>query len=123
VAHGKAGIRLHISWVYSEEIDSTAEFYSKALGLECIRETADSRIFATSENAAIGLCRVFDDRVVDPKGGMISFVSDDVDGWYRRLLDRGLTIDAPPRRMRQFGIYSFFVRDPNGYIIEFQQFD
>ena len=63
------------------------------------------------------------DRVVEPNGGMISFVTDDVDGWYRHLLDNGVSIAQAPHRLERFGIYTFFVRDPNGYLIEFQQFD
>jgi hypothetical protein len=28
----------------------------------------------------------------------------------------------PPEQIERFGIYSFFVKDPNGYLLEFQQF-
>ena len=119
----KTGISLQISWVYTQELDSTAKFYTETLGLDCIRESDSARIYATAENAAIGLCRVFGDRVVEPKGGMISLVTDDVDAWYRKLVSTGADIAAPPRRLPQFGIYSFFITDPNGYIIEFQQFE
>ncbi|MCP4387583.1 MAG: hypothetical protein GY802_04750 [Gammaproteobacteria bacterium] len=54
---------------------------------------------------------------------MIAIVIDDVDAWYQQRVDNGLAIDRPPRRLEQFGIDSFFVSDPNGYVIEFQQFD
>ena len=111
-------ISAQISWVYTDDLDAAADFYARFLGLDCIRDAGGARIYRTADGACIGLCRAFADRVVEPKGGMISLVSDDVDGWYRRLLDRGLAIDAPPRRMQQFGIYSFFVRDPNGVLCE-----
>jgi len=117
------GIAAQITCVYARDLDSTAEFYVDKLQLKCLRESADARIFETAGNAAIGLCRVFADRVVEPKGGMISIVTGDVDAWYRRLIARGLQVDEPQRRLRHFAIYSFFVRDPNGYVIEFQQFD
>jgi predicted enzyme related to lactoylglutathione lyase len=118
-----AKISLQISWVYTQEFDSTANFYADGLGLKCIREGDGARLFATTANAAIGVCAVFGDRVVEPKGGMISIVTEDVDAWYRRLVDRGVTIAEPPQRFEGFGIYTFFVTDPNGYVIEFQQFD
>ena len=119
---------MQISWVYTHDLDSTVEFYAEALGLECIRDEGDARIFATATSAAIGVCGAFADpafvnRVVEPKGGMISIVTDDVDAWYRRLVEKGITVAGPPHRLEQFGIYTFFVSDPNGYVIEFQQFE
>ena len=116
-------INAQISWIYTQELDSTAEFYRGILGLECSRDEGDARLFKTADGAFIGLCKVFAERVVEPKGGMISIVTSDVDAWYRHLTANGLVIEDPPRRLEQFGIYSFFVRDPNGYVIEFQQFD
>ena len=112
-----------ISWVYTQDLDSTAYFYAEVLGLECSRDEGDARIFKTGSDAFIGLCRAFADRVVEPKGSMISIVTEDVDTWYQQLLDKGVAIDNPPLRLEQFAIYTFFVRDPNGYVIEFQQFD
>ena len=114
---------MQISWVYTHDLDSTVEFYADALGLECIRDEGDARIFATATSAAIGVCRAFADRIVEPKGGMISIVTDDVDAWYRRLVEKGITVAESPHRLEQFGIYTFFVSDPNGYVIEFQQFE
>lgn len=118
----EATISGQISWVYTQDLDSTAYFYADVLGLECIRDQGAARIFATGDNAWIGVCQAFDDRVVEPKGGMISIVTDDVDTWYQRLVDIGLSIDRPPHRLEQFGIYTFHVEDPSGYRIEFQQF-
>ncbi len=116
-------ISLLISWVYTDDLESTARFYREQLGLECLRDEGSARLFVTTTGACIGVCQVFADRVVEPAGGMISIVTDDVDGWYRRLVANGVAIDQPPRRLEQFAIYSFFVRDPNGYLIEFQSFD
>ena len=117
-----AALVRQIGWVYAHDLDSAADFYAGVLGLECLRDEGDARIYATANGAAIGVCRAFDDRVVEPKGGMISLVTEDVDAWYRRLVDRGVAIEKPPHRLERFGIYTFFARDPNGYVIEFQQF-
>ena len=119
----EAEIQLQISWVYTQDIDSTSKFYAELMRFECLRETADTRLFRTTHNAAIGVCRVFGDRVVEPKGGMISLVTADVDALHARLLKNGAHIDQPPQRLERFGIYRFSLRDPNGYVIEIQQFD
>ena len=123
LTNSEAQIPFQISWVYTEDIDSTAKFYSRVLQFDCLRETRDVRIFHTALQAAIGVCHCFDDRVVEPKGGMISLVTTDVDAWHARLLRNGAQIDEPPRRLERFGIYRFALRDPNGYWLEFQQFD
>ena len=119
---GGLKISRQISWVYTRDLDSTAVFYADKLGLECLRDEGNARIYATTGSAAIGLCPAFADRVVEPRGCMISIVVDDVDSSYLQLLDRGVEIAEPPHRLEQFGIYTLFVTDPNGYVIEFQQF-
>ncbi len=116
-------ITAQVSWVYTPDLAVTAPFYAELLGFECVRSEHRARIYRVAQGAHIGLCEAFADRVVEPKGGMISLVVDDVDAWYPRLQARGVEIDAPPHRLEQFGIRTFFLRDPNGYIIEFQQFD
>ncbi len=119
----KASISAQISWVYTDDLEASTIFYSEVLGFECLRDQGSARIFATVGNAAIGVCKALGEPVIEPRGGMISIVTDDVDAWYRRLIDLGVDIAQSPHRLEQFGIYSFFVTDPDGYLIEFQQFD
>jgi catechol 2,3-dioxygenase-like lactoylglutathione lyase family enzyme len=52
----------------------------------------------------------------------IALVSQDVDGWYERLKAKGLSLEAPPKKNEKFNIYHFFLRDPDGYLLEIQQF-
>ena len=118
----KPSIQTQITWVYTENLEASERFYRDILGLECIRDEGKARIFRTAGDAAIGVCEVFEDRVVEPKGSMISLVTDDVDSWYEKLMQARIESE-PPHRLEQFGIYTFFARDPSGYIIEFQQFD
>jgi predicted enzyme related to lactoylglutathione lyase len=111
-----------ISWVYTADLDTTSVFYQDILGLACERDQGRARLFRTAPNAWIGVCEAFDGRVVQADGSMISVITADVDAWYRKLLENGLSLD-PPQRLANFGIYSLLVHDPNGYAIEFQQFD
>ena len=111
-----------ITWVYTQDLDSTSRFYQQILGLSLDRDEGSARIFRINGQSSVGVCRAFGDRIVEPKGGMISIVTDDVDGWYAKLRSAGAEIPDPPHKLDQFGIYTFFVNDPNGYVIEFQQF-
>lgn len=112
-----------IVWVYTDDLDTTCEFYGHFLGLELARDEGTARIFTTAGQAAIGVCQAFEDRIVEPAGSMITLVTDDVDAWYAVLRERGADLLGPPQRLEAFGIYGFFARDPNGYIVEIQRFE
>ena len=111
-----------ITWVYTRDLERTCRFYGEILGLELVRNEGTARIFKSSDESYIGVCLAFEDRVVEPAGGMITLVTDDVDGWYARLQENGADLRGSPEVLDEFKIYSFFARDPNGYVIEFQQF-
>ena len=116
------GVTAQISWVYCKDLERSTAFYRDALGLECLRDVGNARIFATTGQAAIGVCEAFADRVVEPRGGLISLVTGDVDACYCRLRERDVDVEQPPHRLERFAIRTFFLRDPDGYLIEFQQF-
>jgi catechol 2,3-dioxygenase-like lactoylglutathione lyase family enzyme len=122
VYNGKPGIDAQISWVYTADLQVASAFYQQELGLELVHDQGMARVFATAANACIGVCEAFDGRIVEPRGSLISLVVADVDSWYRRMLERQIDAD-PPRRIEAFGIYSLRVRAPDGYAIEFQQFE
>ena len=116
-------LQRQITWVYTDDLERSSAFYGEVLGLVLVRDEGAARIFEVNAGAAIGVCTAFEDRVVEPRGGMISLVTNDVDAWYARIVAAGVQPDAPPHRLEQFGIYTFFVRDPAGYVVEFQSFD
>lgn len=111
-----------ISWVYAEDLAASVAFYRDVLKLPVWRDAGAAVIFEPLPGARIGVCRAFEDRVVEPKGGMITLLTDDVDAWYDRLRAAGARSKGPPEKIEQFGIYSFFCEDPNGYVIEVQTF-
>ena len=111
-----------IAWVYCHDLKATAVFYENLLGLALWRRTDMARIYHTGHGGYIGVCRVFADRVVQPIGGMITLLTDDVDGHFTRLKSAGLPHLETPQERPEIGIYSFFCQDPNGYTIEIQRF-
>ncbi len=111
-----------ISWVYCEDLAATCPFYQKTLGLRQVMNQGTARIFLAAPGAFIGVCRAFEGRAVEPEGSMISLVTDEVDAWYERLTAAGVKTRGRPRTLEAFNIYCFFAEDPNGYVIEFQQF-
>ena len=111
-----------LTWVYTQDLDATAAFYATSLGLALVLDQGSCRIFRMGATGFLGVCRVRPGRFVEPKGVVITFVTPDVDGWYRHLLARGVMPEDPPEKREAFNVHGFFVRDPNGYLLEFQTF-
>ena len=118
----KPNITSQITWVYTDDLEHTSNFYGDDLGLKLVIDEGASRIFQVSSTAQIGVCTAFENRIVEPKGGMITLVTTEVDEWYSQLTSKGVAIKNPPYVLEKFNIYTFFFEDPNGYVIEIQQF-
>ncbi len=115
-------ITSQITWVYTDNLERASKFYEKSLGFELVIDEGTARIFQVTSTAQVGVCTAFEDRVIEPKGGMITLVTNDVDKWYSKLTNQGVVINKPPHILEKFNIYTFFLEDPNGYVIEIQQF-
>ena len=111
-----------ITWIYTNDLAATCDFYAGKLGLDQVLDQGGCRIFRTGPTGFLGICQVRAGRFVEPKGVVVTFVTDDVDGWHRHLLAAGVTPESTPERSDAFNIFFFFVRDPNGYLLEFQSF-
>jgi predicted enzyme related to lactoylglutathione lyase len=115
-------ISQQITFLHASDLDSTRKFYEEILDLPLARDQAKCLIFKTAENAFLGFCTHIEP-VANGRKVILTLVSADVDGWYRYLQNRGVEIANPPTPNPQFGIYHFFLVDPNGYWIEIQRFD
>lgn len=111
-----------VTWVYTNDLAGTARFYGEQLGLELVLDQGLCRIYRMGGSSFLGVCQVRPGRYVEPKGVVITFVTDDVDGWHAHLLAKGVAPEGAPEKSEQFQVYCFFVRDPNGYLLEFQTF-
>jgi len=114
-------IAQQITFFYSEDLVATAQFYEEVLGLDLVLDQGACRIYQTVAQAFLGFCQ---QEVVQPDHSDVIFtlVTQDVDGWFVHLRQKGITIEKTPTVNPRFNIYHFFVRDPNGYLIEVQQF-
>ena len=112
-----------VTFVYTHDLERAASFYGDALGLEMVHDEGAARIFRVSDSGYLGVCVASDERPSVPEGICLSLVTDDVDGVFERLTRVGTKTEGPPRKLPQFGIYSFFLRDPDGHLVEVQRFD
>lgn len=115
-----------VTFLYTRDLAATLPFYRDLLGLPQVgdQRAGDGqgcRIFRTGPSSYVGLCCLAH-RAVVPDGVVFTMITPDVDGWYARLKQAGADLLGPPRLSERFRVYGFFVRDPNGYPIEFQAF-
>lgn len=113
-----------VTFLHTADLAATAVFYETILQLPLVLDQGSCRIYAAGGDAYLGFCRTLgahmDARSSD--GVMLTLVTQDVDGWHAYLRHHKVPIKKPPTFNEKFNIYQCFVRDPNGYLIEFQRF-
>ncbi len=110
-----------ITFIYTDSLQQTAAWYERLFGWELAVDQGRCRIYRVAGQSFVGICErssvgINHDDVI------LTFVTDDVDGWYERLHSQGVITVARPEVNEQYGIYHFFARDPNGYRLEIQRF-
>lgn len=111
-----------VTFFYTRDLDASAGFYGETLGLPLALDQGACRIFKTSPEGFLGVCRCSEQRPCSPDGVIVTLVTDDVDGWYQRLKAKGVAFDTAPTETAAYNIYHCFLRDPDGYQIEIQSF-
>jgi len=110
-----------ITFLYCENLSTTAPFYEEVLGLELALDQGGCRIYhIVGRQAYLGICERALPRAKD--GVIFTFVTNEVDAWYEKITSHGISCEHEPRLNEEYGIYHFFVKDPNGYLIEVQRF-
>jgi catechol 2,3-dioxygenase-like lactoylglutathione lyase family enzyme len=110
-----------VTFLYTRDLANTAVFYEKTLALPLVLDQGACRIYRVSGGAFLGICRR-DDAPVEPHGVIITLVTAEVDRWHAYLIAKGVTFEKPPTYNPDYDIYHCFLRDPNGYLLEIQQF-
>ncbi|MCO5183764.1 MAG: VOC family protein [Anaerolineae bacterium] len=110
-----------VTFVYTRDLAASAEFYETILGLPLVLDQGLCRIYRVSSDGFLGVCASADS-APEPRGIILTLVTDEVDAWYERLLTYGVPVEKTPQLNPRFNIYHLFVRDPDGYLIEIQTF-
>lgn len=108
-----------VTFLYTPDLAATARFYEDLLTLPLALDQGSCRIYRVSESAFLGFCARDG---AQPAGVIVTFVTQDVDGWYARLAARGVIFEKAPAFHPGYNIYHCFLRDPNGYLLEIQRF-
>ncbi len=117
------GMDAFVTFIYSPRPKRAWRFYGETLGLALVRDEGDARIYAIAGHGYLGVCRAGPDRPCVPEGICLSFVTHEVEAWHARLVAAGVVLSGPPEHLPRFGVTSFFLRDPDGHLLEVQRFD
>jgi catechol 2,3-dioxygenase-like lactoylglutathione lyase family enzyme len=110
-----------ITFCDTQDLAATARFYEEIMGFPLALDQGTCRIYRVAGDAYLGFCRRAD--AVRPDGVILTMVTDDVDGWHRRLIAKGVPCEKAPVFNPTYRIYQTLFRDPNGYLIEIQRFE
>jgi len=116
------GINGQITFLYTSDLNKTTNFYQNIMGFQMMLDQGTCRIFRVAESSYLGFClkEIINS---DCLNMIFTLVTTDVDGWYERLLEQGITFNKKPEFNPKFQIYHCFLNDPNGYLIEIQRFE
>jgi catechol 2,3-dioxygenase-like lactoylglutathione lyase family enzyme len=106
------------------DIRKTVSFYHDLLNLPIDQKQGDSLYIFDTGYGYWGFCQYQDGRkpLSGPQGVCLSLnLKDDeeVRNRYEELKDR-CDVYRGPQKHPQFPVYSFFISDPDGYLVEFQ---
>ncbi len=110
-----------ITFLGTNDLDKTHEFYNKLLGLELYKDQGLCRIYNVAEGGKIGFCCHMD-VVLGDKSPIITLLTPHVDTAYENLKNQGYEVIKEPKINTKFNIYHFFIKDPNSYTVEIQKF-
>lgn len=109
-----------ITFLYTHDLKGTSHFYETLLGLPLALDQGSCRIYRVAAGAYLGFC---EREGAKPVGLIITFVTEDVEGWAAHLRANDVVLEKEPAFSATYGIYHCFFRDPNGYLLEIQRFE
>lgn len=118
------GIQANLVFFYYPDLDAAERFYTELLGFEKVLDYGFARICRISESTFIGL--VDETKGMhdpgEPKTVTLSFVTDEIDGWYEYLDARGVGMRGSLGNATRHPTRGFVAYDPAGYFLEFERF-
>ena len=119
-------IEQQITFLDTDDLARTADFYERILGLRLARDQGSCRIYHVSGSAFLGFCRRAEASSIAPRGAagvtVLTLVTEHVDAWCAHLAAHGVEIVKKPADHPPYRIYNVFARDPSGYLVEIQRF-
>lgn len=117
----KPSIKQQVTFLYTRNLAETSHFYEKVMDLPLVLDQGSCRIYRVSTDGFLGFCER-ESASEPPQSIIVTIVTSYVDAWYEYLAARGVKFEKPPALNPIYNIYHCLLRDPNGYLLEIQQF-
>jgi catechol 2,3-dioxygenase-like lactoylglutathione lyase family enzyme len=119
----RPSISQQITFLYTRNLETTADFYERIMGLPLVLDQGVCRIYRTAGDAFVGFCQR-DDATQNTRDVIFTMATSKagVEAWHTYLSAQGVVIEKPPTYSESYNIYHIFFRDPNGYKLEIQEF-
>ena len=118
------GIQANMVFFYYPDLVEAEQFYAEVLGFEKVLDYGFAKILRISRTSFIGL--VDETKGMhnpdEPKTVTLSFVTDEIDGWYRYLQEQGVKMRGELSDASRHPTRGFVAYDPAGYFLEFEHF-
>jgi uncharacterized glyoxalase superfamily protein PhnB len=112
-----------ITFFYYTDMDRAEKFYNETLGFQKVIDVGFAKAFKVTDNIHVG--------IVDTKKGhlqaaenkpvMLTWFTDDVQAWHRKLVAAGVPIELPPKQVDYLHMKTMLFKDPEGYTLEILQ--
>lgn len=110
-----------ILFLGTKDLNRTHRFYTDLMGLSLVIDQGTCRIYQVPGGGFVGFCEHLE-VCHSGRSPILTFVTNQVDQVYMKLKRSGMDIPEEPVQNEKFGIYHFFVKDPQGYTVEVQSF-
>jgi len=118
------GIQANMIFFYYQDLDQAVDFYHNLLGFTQVLDYGFAKAFRISETSYI--CLVDETKGMhdasEPKTVTLSFITEEVEGWYQHLQENGIEMHSPLGDATRHPTRGFVALDPEGYFLEFETF-
>lgn len=104
--------------IYSNDIEKSKQFYTEFLEMDLVMDMGWVLTFASKENktAQISIFRNEENKALNNSAVFLSIEVSDIDHWYEKAENQKMEIIYPLTN-ENWGVRRFFIKDPNGAVI------
>ena len=119
------GVRASNLFLYYRDLDRATAFYRDTLGLELVADYQMARIFRVAEESYLILVDAAKGMHTadEPKSVALALLTDQLEQWHDYLATKGLKPGRPFAARPGSAHDGFVIKDPEGYLLEFERFN